>query len=73
MVIDIENDHNTNDSSKRLAKMYVDEVFKGGTTQCLETKDFPNFEDLDEMYTLDCDSSFSIWSPLHATSWTLPG
>ena len=52
MVIDIENDHNTNESSKRLAKMYVDEVFKGRYHPMPETKDFPNFRDLDEMYTL---------------------
>ena len=61
MVIDIENDHNTKESSKRLAKMYVDEVFKGRYHPMPETKDFPNFRDLDEMYTLlACNCSFSM-------------
>lgn len=27
LVIDIENDHNTHDTARRVAKMYIDEVF----------------------------------------------
>src|SRR6185369_15323206 len=29
LVIDTESDHNTNDTAKRVAKMFVDEVFRG--------------------------------------------
>lgn len=29
LVIDYENDHNTQDTARRVAKMYVDEIFKG--------------------------------------------
>jgi GTP cyclohydrolase I len=29
LVIDTENDHNTADTARRVAKMYVNEVFKG--------------------------------------------
>src|SRR5204863_5656598 len=29
LVIDTESDHNTNDTAKRVAKMFIDEVFRG--------------------------------------------
>ena len=29
LIIDVDNDHNTNETAKRVAKMYVDEIFKG--------------------------------------------
>jgi len=32
LVIDIDNDHNTHETAERVAKMYLQEVFKGATT-----------------------------------------
>ena len=29
LVIDIDNDHNTQDTARRVAKMYLNEVFRG--------------------------------------------
>lgn len=52
LVIDIENDHNTHDTAKRVAKMYVDEVFAGRYKKRPEITVFPNIKDLDELYTL---------------------
>lgn len=52
LVIDIENDHNTHDTARRVAKMYVDEVFSGRYQKRPEITVFPNIKDLDELYTL---------------------
>ena len=34
LVIDYENDHNTQDTAKRVAKMYVDEIFNYRLSKC---------------------------------------
>lgn len=52
LFIDRHNDHNTQGTAKRLAKMYVDEVFKGRYYPQPPTTDFPNAKDLDQIYTL---------------------
>ncbi len=52
MVIDTDNDHNTRESARRVAKMYVDEVFKGRYHPMPKVTDFPNAKELDEIYTL---------------------
>jgi GTP cyclohydrolase IA len=52
LVIDTENDHNTRESAHRVAKMYVDEVFKGRYHPMPKVTDFPNAKELDEVYTL---------------------
>jgi GTP cyclohydrolase I len=52
LIIDVEGDHNTNGTARRIAKMYVDEVFAGRYQPCPETTDFPNAKGLDEVYTL---------------------
>lgn len=52
LVIDIDNDHNTHDTARRVAKMYVDEVFAGRYQKRPEITVFPNIKDLDELYTL---------------------
>ena len=49
LVIDTANDHNTNDTAKRLAKMYVKEVFNGRYVQAPENTEFPNAERLNEL------------------------
>ncbi len=52
LVIDTENDHNTRETAKRMAKMYVREVFKGRYEAMPELKDFPNAKQLDEIYVI---------------------
>mgnify|MGYP003333457104 FL=1 len=49
LVIDTENDHNTTETAKRLAKMYLTEVFSGRYTQAPEITEFPNAEWLNEL------------------------
>ena len=52
LVIDIENDHNTQETAERVAKMYLQEVFKGRYLKQPNVTDFPNAKNLDEIYTL---------------------
>ncbi|WP_019498806.1 GTP cyclohydrolase I [Pseudanabaena sp. PCC 6802] len=52
LVIDTQNDHNTKETARRVAKMYVDEVFKGRYHPMPKVTDFPNAKELDEVYTL---------------------
>jgi GTP cyclohydrolase IA len=49
MVIDTTSDHNTNDTARRVAKMYLNEVFKGRYTEQPRITEFPNVERLNEL------------------------
>jgi GTP cyclohydrolase I len=49
LVIDTEHDHNTGDTARRVAKMYVQEVFKGRYVQAPSITEFPNAEHLNEL------------------------
>jgi GTP cyclohydrolase I len=49
LVIDTANDHNTTDTAKRLAKMYIKEVFNGRYVKSPEITEFPNAERLNEL------------------------
>lgn len=49
LVIDTESDHNTQDTARRVAKMYVNEVFKGRYTEQPPVTEFPNVEHLNEL------------------------
>lgn len=49
MVIDTESDHNTNDTARRVAKMYLKEVFGGRYAQLPAITEFPNAEHLNEL------------------------
>ncbi len=49
MVIDTENDHNTDDTARRVAKMYVNEVFRGRYVKAPTITEFPNAEHLNEL------------------------
>ena len=49
LVIDTERDHNTKDTARRVAKMYVGEVFKGRYVKPPEITEFPNAERLNEL------------------------
>ena len=49
MVIDTENDHNTGDTARRVAKMYVNEVFRGRYVKAPPLTEFPNVGHLNEL------------------------
>lgn len=49
LVIDTESDHNTNETALRVAKMYVDEVFRGRYVPMPSVTEFPNVERLNEL------------------------
>lgn len=49
LVIDIENDHNTQDTSRRVAKMYLNEVFRGRYWPAPTVTEFPNVTSLNEL------------------------
>jgi GTP cyclohydrolase I len=49
LVIDTQRDHNTNQTAKRVAKMYVDEVFQGRYAKLPAVTEFPNAERLNEL------------------------
>jgi GTP cyclohydrolase I len=49
LVIDTDSDHNTQETAKRVAKMYVDEVFRGRFHPMPSVTEFPNVERLNEL------------------------
>jgi GTP cyclohydrolase IA len=49
LVIDIEHDHNTQETARRVAKMYVTEVFRGRYVPLPKVTEFPNAEHLNEL------------------------
>ena len=49
LVIDTQSDHNTADTARRVAKMYLQEVFKGRYVPAPEVTEFPNAEHLNEL------------------------
>lgn len=52
LVIDTIRDHNTQETAKRVAKMYCREVFKGRYVKQPKITDFPNAKNLDEIYSV---------------------
>ena len=49
LVIDTDNDHNTQDTARRVAKMYLNEVFRGRYVAPPPVTEFPNAEGLNEL------------------------
>jgi GTP cyclohydrolase IA len=49
LVIDTESDHNTQDTAKRVAKMFLTEVFRGRYVPMPAVTEFPNVERLNEL------------------------
>ncbi len=49
LVIDTESDHNTQDTARRVAKMYITEVFRGRYVPPPPITEFPNAERLNEL------------------------
>ena len=49
LVIDTEGDHNTQETARRVAKMFLTEVFKGRYHPMPSVTEFPNIEQLNEL------------------------
>jgi GTP cyclohydrolase I len=49
LVIDTETDHNTGNTARRVAKMYLNEVFRGRYVAAPSITEFPNAEHLNEL------------------------
>ena len=49
LVIDTDSDHNTNETAKRVAKMYIEEVFRGRYVPIPAVTEFPNVSRLNEL------------------------
>lgn len=73
LIIDVDNDHNTKETAKRVAKMYIQEVFKGRYLPQPKITDFPNAKDLDQIYTIGPISVRSACShhmvPIVGNAW----
>ena len=53
LVIDTESDHNTQDTARRVAKMYLGEIFKGRYQAAPSVTEFPNVERLNELMIVE--------------------
>jgi GTP cyclohydrolase IA len=49
LVIDVDNDHNSQDTARRVAKMFVTEVFRGRYVEMPQVTQFPNVARLNEL------------------------
>jgi GTP cyclohydrolase I len=49
LVIDTAGDHNTKDTARRIAKMYLNEVFRGRYCEAPNVTEFPNIGSLNEL------------------------
>jgi GTP cyclohydrolase I len=49
LVIDTDSDHNTQGTARRMAKMFIDEVFRGRYRPMPEVTEFPNISRLNEL------------------------
>ncbi len=49
LVIDVDSDHNTRETARRVARMYLSEVFRGRYTAMPPITEFPNVERLNEL------------------------
>lgn len=50
LIIDTVNDHNTKDTARRVAKMYVNEIFSGRFNSAPAITTFPNAKTYDQLY-----------------------
>ena len=62
LVIDTESDHNTQDTARRVAKMYLNEVFAGRYEPAPPMTEFPNVEKLNELMVVGPITSRSACS-----------
>ena len=63
LVIDTESDHNTQETARRVAKMYVNEVFRGRYHRPPTVTEFPNAERLNELMIVGPDDGAQHLQP----------
>lgn len=63
LVIDTQNDHNTQNTSRRVAKMYIQEVFNGRYVEQPTLTKFPNVSRLNELMIIGPITVRSACSP----------
>lgn len=79
LVIDTENDHNSQETAQRVAKMYVNELYTGRYDPMPSVTAFPNAKNLDELYVVGPITVKSACShhmvPIIGKTWVgiLPG
>ena len=61
LIIDTENDHNTQETSKRMAKMFIHEIFRGRYREQPKITTFPNATNYDQLYITGPISIRSTW------------
>ena len=73
LVIDVDNDHNTKETARRVAKMYLQEIFSGRYREQPSVTDFPNAKNMDELYVVGpitvrscCSHHFA---PIYGQAW----
>ncbi|MGN8554249.1 UNVERIFIED_CONTAM: GTP cyclohydrolase I, partial [Microbacterium sp. SLM126] len=49
LVIDVDQDHNSRETARRVAKMYLKEIFAGRYAMAPQVTEFPNVEQLNEL------------------------
>ena len=73
LVIDTSSDHNTQDTARRVAKMYLEEVFSGRYDPAPATTEFPNIEKLNELMVVGPIATRSACShhlcPIMGKTW----
>jgi GTP cyclohydrolase IA len=52
LIIDTKNDHNTNETAHRVAKMYIQEIFSGRYNEIPKVTAFPNVSKYDQLYVI---------------------
>ena len=79
LLLDTKNDHNLQDTAKRVSRMYIDEIFKGRFLPQPKITVFPNVKKLDEMYAVGPISIRSTcahhFAPITGQAWigVIPG
>lgn len=73
LFIDTENDHNTKETAKRVAKMYVKELMRGRYEPMPDVTSFPNVGRLNELYVVGPIAVRSMCShhlmPVYGRAW----
>ena len=73
LVIDVEHDHNTKDTARRVAKMYLTEVFRGRYMPAPPVTEFPNAASLNELMIVGPITIRSACSHHFCPSWAGSG
>ncbi len=73
LVIDTDSDHNTRETARRVAKMFLTEVFKGRYLPMPAVTAFPNVEQLNELLVVGPSPRAAPVRTICARSWARSG